>query len=214
MNQGTFLPPPPPSNLPPVSTSYPGSSYHSSSPSTGGIGSASTSATSAMHMTPTMQYSNHMGVSQQMGGYHYPVQSPTTMSSIPPSRSGQPHGYSPRITGGYPTASPSMNPLSPMSPSAHVSGYGPSSSTSSSSFPASVPPSHSRVDLPSIAESKKRRTTSDSGSWGDHKDDDEQPWGMPQDQYKALNPRDKKQVRNRIGARRFRAKRKGECIVS
>jgi hypothetical protein len=33
---------------------------------------------------------------------------------------------------------------------------------------------------------------------------------MPQDQYKALNPRDKKQVRNRIGARRFRAKRKGE----
>ncbi|ORX38212.1 hypothetical protein BD324DRAFT_620003 [Kockovaella imperatae] len=37
---------------------------------------------------------------------------------------------------------------------------------------------------------------------------EEQPWGMPQDQYKALNPRDKKQVRNRIGARRFRAKRK------
>ena len=43
---------------------------------------------------------------------------------------------------------------------------------------------------------------------------EEQPWGMPQDQYKALNPRDKKQVRNRIGARRFRAKRKGmPCLV-
>jgi len=28
-------------------------------------------------------------------------------------------------------------------------------------------------------------------------DGDEQPWGMPQDEYKALNPRDKKQVRNR-----------------
>jgi hypothetical protein len=41
-------------------------------------------------------------------------------------------------------------------------------------------------------------------------DDEDQPWGMPQDQYKALNPRDKKQVRNRIGARRFRAKRKGK----
>jgi hypothetical protein len=26
---------------------------------------------------------------------------------------------------------------------------------------------------------------------------DDQPWGMPQDEYKALNPRDKKQVRNR-----------------
>lgn len=37
---------------------------------------------------------------------------------------------------------------------------------------------------------------------------------MPQDQYKALNPRDKKQVRNRIGARRFRAKRKGESCFS
>lgn len=36
---------------------------------------------------------------------------------------------------------------------------------------------------------------------------------MPQDEYRALNPRDKKQVRNRIGARRFRAKRKGECLV-
>lgn len=66
--------------------------------------------------------------------------------------------------------------------------------------------------------SNKRRSGSEEGagsneSWDDDKDEKglggTQPWGMPQDQYKALNPRDKKQVRNRIGARRFRAKRKG-----
>lgn len=65
----------------------------------------------------------------------------------------------------------------------------------------------------------KRRSGSDDGQSGESWDENdkdgkglggEQPWGMPQDEYKALNPRDKKQVRNRIGARRFRAKRKGE----
>jgi hypothetical protein len=72
-----------------------------------------------------------------------------------------------------------------------------------------------------MRDNNKRRSGSDDGggsgeSWdeGDMKDGKglggEQPWGMPQDEYKALNPRDKKQVRNRIGARRFRAKRKGE----
>lgn len=63
----------------------------------------------------------------------------------------------------------------------------------------------------------KRRSGSDENqsneSWDDDKDEKglpgSQPWGMPQEEYKALNPRDKKQVRNRIGARRFRAKRKG-----
>lgn len=30
---------------------------------------------------------------------------------------------------------------------------------------------------------------------------DNQPWGMPQEEYKALNPRDKKQVRNRLVSR-------------
>jgi len=35
------------------------------------------------------------------------------------------------------------------------------------------------------------------GDDGDDGDEDGQPWGMPQDEYKALNPRDKKQVRNR-----------------
>jgi len=43
-------------------------------------------------------------------------------------------------------------------------------------------------------------------SWDDDKyggvgelgeETEDQPWGMPQDEYKALNPKDKKQVRNR-----------------
>ncbi|RSH88540.1 uncharacterized protein EHS24_001085 [Apiotrichum porosum] len=217
MNQGTFLPPPPPVTLPPVSGSYPGSSYHGSSSSAVGMGSsgggpAGGNPSTSMHMAPGMPYSGHMGgVSQPIGAYHYPLQSsPATMSALPAGRSGQPHGYSPRIPSGYPSASPGMNPLSPLSPSTHVA-YPPhsSASTSASSYPPSVPPPHSKVDLPGH-HMKKRRTNSGSGdSWADeNKDDEEQPWGMPQDQYKALNPRDKKQVRNRIGARRFRAKRK------
>lgn len=75
--------------------------------------------------------------------------------------------------------------------------------------------------MQALMRDNKRRSGSEEGhsgeSWdeGDMKDGKglggEQPWGMPQEEYKALNPRDKKQVRNRIGARRFRAKRKGEC---
>lgn len=225
MNQGVFLPPPPPQQgqsglLPPVSASY-GSSYHGSSPSGVGLGSqggaGSGNSSAPMHMTPpSMGYSSHVPMSSQLGPYHYPVQSsPATMSALPPGRQTQPHGYSPRIAGGYPTASPGMSTLSPLSPSNHMAYQVSSGSTSASSFPPSVPPPHSKVELPSMQESKKRRTNSGSTtSWDDmgHKDDEEQPWGMPQDQYKALNPRDKKQVRNRIGARRFRAKRKGECF--
>ncbi|WOO77100.1 uncharacterized protein LOC62_01G000690 [Vanrija pseudolonga] len=220
MNQGVFLPPPPPQQgqsglLPPVSASY-GSSYHGSSPSGVGLsqsGAGTGNSSAPMHMTPpSMGYSSHVPMSSQLGPYHYPVQnSPATMSALPPGRQTQPHGYSPRIAGGYPTASPGMSTLSPLSPSNHMAYQVSSGSTSASSFPPSVPPPHTKVELPSMQESKKRRTNSGSTtSWDDmgHKDDEEQPWGMPQDQYKALNPRDKKQVRNRIGARRFRAKRK------
>ncbi len=39
--------------------------------------------------------------------------------------------------------------------------------------------------------------TKEEGDLEDREEGDEQPWGMPQDEYKALNPRDKKQVRNR-----------------
>ncbi|KLT38794.1 hypothetical protein CC85DRAFT_305655 [Cutaneotrichosporon oleaginosum] len=139
------------------------------------------------------------------------------MSSLPPTaRPAQQHGYSPRIPGGYPAASPGMTTLSPLSPSNHLTYAGTSSSTS---FPPGMHQAHAKMENPL---NKKRRTNSAGSSWegsgalsatttatNDGKDGDEtQPWGMPQEQYKALNPRDKKQVRNRIGARRFRAKRK------
>lgn len=176
-----------------------------------------------MHMSPAMSYSSHVPASQPMGGYHYPVQPPpATMSSLPPAtRPTQSHGYSPRIPSGYPTASPGMTTLSPLSPSNHLGYPGPSSS--GSSFPPSLHPAHAKMEMPL---DKKRRTNSAGSSWEgsgalsaattattegkERGDNEQQPWGMPQDQYKALNPRDKKQVRNRIGARRFRAKRKGE----
>lgn len=190
--------------------------------STAGPSAAQGPSGPPMHMTP-MSYSSHVPASQPMGGYHYPVQpSPATMSSLPPAaRPPQPHAYSPRIPGGYPTASPGMTTLSPLSPSNHLTYAGPSSSTS---FPPGVHHPHAKLETPL---DKKRRTNSAGSSWEgsgalsaattattDPKDRDEiQPWGMPQDQYKALNPRDKKQVRNRIGARRFRAKRKGKCEV-
>lgn len=118
--------------------------------------------------------------------------------------------------------SPAMNTFSPVSPSMAYP-QPPSTAGSASSFPPSMPQSR----FEPTSEFKKRRTNSGSTtSWEgyalsrpgvssggtDKRDDDDQPWGMPQEQYKALNPRDKKQVRNRIGARRFRAKRKGECV--
>ncbi|GMK57330.1 hypothetical protein CspeluHIS016_0401640 [Cutaneotrichosporon spelunceum] len=226
INQGTFLPPLPPSqssHLPPVSSAY-GSGYHGSSPSGVGL-PTSTAGPSAgqgpsgapLHMAP-MSYSSHIPTSQPMGGYHYPVQqSSATMSSLPPApRPTQPHGYSPRIPGGYPTASPGMNTLSPLSPSNHLTYTGAGPPTS---FPAGVHATHAKLET---SFDKKRRTDSAGSSWegsgalsvattvvdGVKDKDESQPWGMPQDQYKALNPRDKKQVRNRIGARRFRAKRK------
>lgn len=227
LEQGSFLPPPPPpqpgqpsgSNLtlPPVSATYSGGpgGYHGSSPSTAPMSSTSSAPTSAglsQHLPPSMVYSNHgMSVSSQpMSAYHYPLQSsPASMSAFPPSTA-RPHGYSPRMSGGYPSASPGMTTLSPLSPSTHMQYQPPSSSGTSSSFP-SVPPSHSKMDMSDLRKQARRtHSASGSSSWDDRKEgDDDQPWGMPQEQYKALNPKDKKQVRNRIGARRFRAKRKG-----
>lgn len=37
-------------------------------------------------------------------------------------------------------------------------------------------------------------------------------WGMPTEQYRALSARERKRVRNRISARTFRARRKGEQV--
>ncbi|ORY32155.1 hypothetical protein BCR39DRAFT_60707 [Naematelia encephala] len=211
---GTFLPPPPPHtataapsssggmNLPPFNQAfYP--PYHSSS------GSA------AQGFPP---YPSHTFGNQGQGyAGHYPATSPATMSAPPlPSSHRQPHPHaydlSPRMGGGAPySSSPGMRNLSPTSPTTHLAPPGltaSSGSASSSSYPSAQ---RSSATLPK----NKRRSGSASQSaesWdeGDRtgRDDDEQPWGMPQDEYKALNPRDKKQVRNRIGARRFRAKRK------
>ncbi|EIW68321.1 hypothetical protein TREMEDRAFT_63494 [Tremella mesenterica DSM 1558] len=95
-------------------------------------------------------------------------------------------------------------------------------SSRSASTPSFPPPGSGKVAVsglqnPDPGPSSGRRSgtaMSNDESWdeGDYdirgEDGGDQPWGMPQDQYKALNPTAKKQVRNRIGARRFRAKRK------
>lgn len=214
--------------LPPVSSAYgagPSSSHYNSSPtnmSSATAGPSSFGGPQQMHMNPGLGYGNHIPMSQPVSAHHYPMPPSSAPMSMSQASGGRPHGYSPRIPGGYPSMSPAMGTFSPVSPSMAYP-QPPSTAGSTSSFPPSFPPSR----LETASEFKKRRTNSGStSSWDgyalsrpgvsssstDKKDDDEQPWGMPQEQYKALNPRDKKQVRNRIGARRFRAKRKGECF--
>lgn len=217
--------------LPPVSSAYGAgagpSSHYSSSPTTMSSATAGPSSmggqTQSMHMgNPGLGYGSHIPVSQPVSAYHYPVPPSSAPMSMSQASSGRPHGYSPRIPGGYPSMSPAMNTFSPVSPSMAYP-QPPSTAGSTSSFPPSMPQSR----FEPASEFKKRRTNSGSTtSWEgyalsrpgvssggtDKRDDDDQPWGMPQEQYKALNPRDKKQVRNRIGARRFRAKRKGELV--
>lgn len=93
------------------------------------------------------------------------------------------------------------------------------------------PVSQSReTPLPSPKRGAKRRASSlDSGV--SHEDDMDLPqdyhdheiaegverdgmiWGMKVEDYRALSARERKRVRNRISARTFRAKRKGEQIV-
>ena len=218
-------------NLPPFSqTFYP--PFHAAS---GGHPPAS--APPGMHISHGIGYAPHVPMGAPAAQpYGYPVNSPVALSSGPssgPHRAPPPHSYteSSRLPG-YST-SPSMRHISPTSPALHLAPPGMSASTgsaSSSSYPSATRP-------PKV----KRRSGSASlsvESWDDGEgrydmsgdkmegEDGEQPWGMPQDEYKALNPRDKKQVRNRwvgsilvvfatdshsdsIGARRFRAKRKG-----
>ncbi|WWD19350.1 hypothetical protein CI109_103809 [Kwoniella shandongensis] len=231
-NGGTFISPPPPpphttshngnnsTNLPPFSQTF-YSAYH---PGAANHSSSSLPASNTNHAIPHgIGYAGHMPMSAPAPNYQYPSTSPISLTEQLGSnhRAPPPHSYSesPRIPG-Y-SSSPGLRHLSPMSPTTHLGGHGmnPSSaSTSSSSFPSV---SRTPANLP---RGPKRRSTSASQSnesWDgddrylpgsgdlDHRDGDElQPWGMPQDEYKALNPRDKKQVRNRIGARRFRAKRK------
>ena len=158
--------------------------------------------------------------------YAYPVVSPAMSAPPLPSsampRQAPPHSYteSPRMTGGY-SSSPGFHHLSPMSPTNHLVAPGihaSSGSTSSSSYQSA----RAGMNVLMRDGSNKRRSGSDEGQSQESWDEDQhekglpggQPWGMPQDEYKALTPRDKKQVRNRIGARRFRAKRKGMSAFS
>jgi len=113
-----------------------------------------------------------------------------------------------------------LSPISPLHP--HLTGIPSTASSGSSHYPL-IPPikkstSNSGSARGSLRAKGKRKEASpmdSSRSWsvdgeGDSSraEDGSMPWGMPQNEYKALNPKDKKQVRNRIGARRFRAKRK------
>ncbi|WVF67656.1 hypothetical protein IAT40_002415 [Kwoniella sp. CBS 6097] len=225
-HSSTFLPPPPPvnhnnnnssgnnMNLPPFNQTF-----YSPYPS-----SSNNHSQSSSNLAHNVGYSPHISMSApSSNNYHYPLTSPLGLAESVGSsghRAPPPHSYneSPRIPG-Y-SSSPGLHHFSPTSPTTNlIHGMNPSSaSTSSSSFPSLA---RTPANLP---KGLKRRSTSAShsnGSWDDgdryiptstemdtKELGDEQPWGMPQEQYKALNPRDKKQVRNRIGARRFRAKRK------
>lgn len=197
-------------NLPPFSQTF-YSSYHSGQ----GGHPSSASAPGAMHISHSMGYGSHVPMAAPGSQYHYPVTSPVAMSAPPlpgSHRQPPPHSYgeSPRIPGGY-SSSPGLHHLSPTSPTTHLAAPGLSASTGSTS--SSSYPSAARTRVPS----KKRRSGSasqsneswedregryvsvDSKGEGDEEGEDGtgEPWGMPQDEYKALNPRDKKQVRNR-----------------
>ncbi|KAK8854519.1 hypothetical protein IAR55_003258 [Kwoniella newhampshirensis] len=236
-----FLPPPPPpqhntashgdnnnsnnTNLPPFSQTF-YSAYHP------GAGNHSTSSLPNSANNPAVShgglgYSSHMAMSAPPQNYQYPSTSPISITEPLGSnhRAPPPHSYteSPRLPG-Y-SSSPGLRHLSPMSPTTHLThGMNPSSaSTSSSSFPSV---SRMPANLPRGPKRGSKSASQSDASWDgderyapgsgevDRRDvEDIQPWGMPQDEYKALNPRDKKQVRNRIGARRFRAKRKDYVIT-
>ncbi|WWC63616.1 uncharacterized protein I303_106221 [Kwoniella dejecticola CBS 10117] len=186
----------------------------------------SQSSTGNIHpMNPNLGYSPHLSVSNSTsGGFLNPMTSPMGMPDGISPNSGHrvppPHAYqeSPRIPG-Y-SSSPGGHHLSPTSPANHIlHGMNQSSaSASSSSFPSVQ---RTPANLPRGAKRRSTSASHSSNSWdemdkympsstevGTRELGDDQPWGMPQSEYKALTPRDKKQVRNRIGARRFRAKRK------
>ena len=206
-------------HLPPLSSSpYYQSAYHS--PQTQ---HAPGSAPAGMHHS--LPYNNGM-YSHGQHQYAYPMTSPASMPpNLPGSRQPPPHSHSesPRVAGQY--TSPTNRNGSPSSPQQWLMPPPPmaqsAGSNSSSSFPSATrtPAGLPKHDLPK-AKRRSGSTGQSAGSWDEDDanlgplDDEDQPWGMPQDQYKALNPRDKKQVRNRIGARRFRAKRKGQSLVS
>ena len=170
-------------------------------------------------MSHNMAYGPHvpMGMPNSQP-YHQPVTSPVAMSgpTFSSHRQPPPHNYSesPRAPAGY-SSSPGLRHLSPTSPTIHLAPPGMSASTgstSSSSFPKVT---RTSSGMPKVPKRRNGSVSPSAESWdegdgryvgvaakeeleGDEGEEGvEQPWGMPQDEYKALNPRDKKQVRNR-----------------
>ena len=147
-----------------------------------------------------------MSAPPHSASYQYPMTSPINVpGSAPLGR--PPHSFeSPRLPPGPGnwSSSPGLRHLSPTSPTTHLAPPGISSaSTSSSSFPSVT---RTPGNLPLKIKRRSDSVAHSNGSWDDEKfghigelgeETEEQPWGMPQEEYKALNPRDKKQVRNR-----------------
>jgi hypothetical protein len=169
--------------------------------------------------------------------HHLPPHQLPPFDYIGGSRSA-PHLYSgsTRVNGQYVSPTDSRfttSPFSPMVPLEHLGSYG-SGSGSGSGMPPPHPtpyPSRAPVRTPNTRRDERlaatragpsqqaggiRRSASENSedmSWDgmNNKDeafDDDSPWGMPQEVYKALPAKEKKQVRNKVGARKFRTKRK------
>ncbi|RSH83635.1 hypothetical protein EHS25_005539 [Saitozyma podzolica] len=170
-----------------------------------------------------MGYGGHVQMREPPQPYHHhPITSPVDMGgsslscnySTPPTHS---YSESPPLPGGY-ASSPGVRHLVPPSrvTQSILSGITPSTVSNSSSLYSSIskPPAPLLKDMrrsPSANPTESWNAQLASGTTGGLRPKTKtngRRWGMPQEEYEALNPRDKKQVRNRIGARRFRAKRK------
>ncbi|ODN85474.1 hypothetical protein L198_07556 [Cryptococcus wingfieldii CBS 7118] len=150
--------------------------------------------------------------------YPYPAPSPVSLEGGSRSLMNNPYPHpeaAPRMPA-YPT-SPSYNNLSPVSPTTHIiPGIRGSASSPRQMYhdmpqtPVTMAIGSKRLSMNSSSSENEdiRRGVRRGSSVDDVECTEEQPWGMPQEDYKALPPAAKKQVRNRIGARKFRAKRK------
>ena len=183
--------------------------------SAGMAGSSATSATGPYTESPIMPNSA-LSYTSSPGLHHFSPNSPTARLHIPTGIA--PSATSPSsssLTGQHHLPMPSTTSLSDI----NLSHPQPSNSFKATpglglgglgATGAQVP------DLSSMGKRKSRRRGSESDEldrepWDSAEgsaernqlsldlgeETEEQPWGMPQDDYKALNPRDKKQVRNR-----------------
>lgn len=161
------------------------------------------------HRPQTMDYGGHVPISVRRQQNHYRAASPIKMSA--PSQTGDhgppsPHSYHrlPEGPGRY-VSSPGVRLVSPC-PAIHLfvpgitASKGFRSSTSYSSrrkTAGQMPTNEHGVTSESYDDGQGEFTTYTMGWTGSEKEPDNQPWGMPQEEYRALNPREKKQVRNR-----------------